>query len=172
MGKFKNLFVEEVVEPQDYDVEQSVDEAIDVDSDVDTVNVVDDTYNKNGLSDKGKSIYKVEELVNSLPNEMVTDTKRSTVKSTLGVFGLTVQDVCSDGEAREEVLKAVLSDVTERNEAIIEEANTEIENLKIKIQEKNKLIEERKDDIAKISAAISMEVEKINRLIEFVGGDE
>ena len=101
---FKDFFVERVPEEKldeecNYDVE---DETIPVELDsVNTDSLIEDVYTQNELLDKSKSIFKVEDLINSLPKEMVTETKRTSVLATLGVFGLTVTDVNLDGEKQQ-----------------------------------------------------------------------
>ena len=76
MGKFKDLFVEEVKEQDDCGVQFEEEQDIEVNFDVGTENIIEDIYEKNELSDRGKSIYKIEDLINSLPEEMVTETKK------------------------------------------------------------------------------------------------
>ena len=41
--------------------------------------LIEDIYSQNDLCDRTKSIFKVEDLINSLPKEMVTETKRNSV---------------------------------------------------------------------------------------------
>lgn len=172
MGKFKDLFVEEVKEQDDCGVQFEEEQDVEVNFDVGTENIIEDIYEKNELSDRGKSIYKIEDLINSLPEEMVTETKKNTVKSTLGVFGLTVQEVCDDGEKRKNVLKHVFAEINDENVKVIDQASTRIEKLKIEIQEKQKLIEECNQKIDSTYTGISEEINKIDRLISFVGGNE
>ena len=83
---FKDFFVERVPEEKldeecNYDVE---DETIPVELDsVNTDSLIEDVYTQNELLDKSKSIFKVEDLINSLPKEMVTETKRTSLLTEL-----------------------------------------------------------------------------------------
>lgn len=63
MGKFKDLFVEEVKEQDDCGVQFEEEQDIEVNFDVGTENIIEDIYEKNELSDRGKSIYKIEDLI-------------------------------------------------------------------------------------------------------------
>lgn len=74
----KDFFVERVPDEREYETETSydVEEAVPVELDeVRTDTLIDDIYTQNELFDKSKSIFKIEELINSLPKEMVTETK-------------------------------------------------------------------------------------------------
>lgn len=113
MGLLKSIgkaFVEEVTIELN-DEERDDDLLIEsVDAELDNVNIntlIDDIYTQNDLYDKSQSIFKVEELINSLPKEMVTDTKRSSVLSILGSFSVTAMEVITDGERRLEILNSV-----------------------------------------------------------------
>ena len=57
-----------------FDEEEMIREDVELES-VNTNTLIDDIYSQNNLYDRSKSIFKVEELINSLPKEMVTDTK-------------------------------------------------------------------------------------------------
>lgn len=89
---FRDFFVEKVPEEENYDVDTDYsveDSTVPVELDeVHTDTLIDDIYAQNELSDRSKSIFKIEELINSLPKEMVTETKRGSVLATLGVFGI------------------------------------------------------------------------------------
>lgn len=175
MGLLKNFFVEEVKpEAIAYRESEYVDDTYDEVS-VDGVGVdtfVTDVYAQNDLSDTSKSIFKVEELINSLPKEMVTATKNASVLSTLGVFGLTATEVTEDGESRLSVLKAAADKVVADMEAEIDAKKAEIESHKEEIARLEKEISSHEDTIRETEAAANEEIGRINELIEFVGGGE
>lgn len=172
MGFLKNLLVEEVPEDtEDYSVDTtdySVDEeAVNVESvNVDTL--IEDIYIQNGLSEKTKSIFKVEELINSLPKEMVTETKKATVVAILGSFGLTVDGVCTDGIERIEKLRSVASQIVAENEAAIAEKQNESEELKRRIAALDEEINDLRNETVMANQGIINEVDKITELIKFV----
>lgn len=171
---FKDFFVERVPEEEsyaaeiDYDVE---DTAVPVELDeVHTDTLIEDIYSQNELSDKSKSIFKIEELINSLPKEMVTDTKRASVLATLGVFGLTATDVTVDGEQRVDVLNGVLSKILNDGENIVIDKQAEIENHKKEIARLEKEIADQQSEMKTSENNINAEVDRINGLIKFIEG--
>lgn len=81
MGFLERMgLVEEVpIENIGYDVNDDIEYEDEVEAELSEVNtdtLIDDIYTQNGLDDKSKSIFKVEDLINSLPKEMPTDAKR------------------------------------------------------------------------------------------------
>lgn len=174
---FRDFFVEKVPEEDNYDVETAYyveDTAVTVELDeVHTDTLIDDIYAHNGLSDKSKSIYKIEELINSLPKEMVTETKRGSVLATLGVFGLTVTDVTFDGEQRVDVLNGVLSKILDDGNKTVSGKETEIENHKKEIARLEKEISNQQSEMKISENNINTEVGRIAGLIKFIeGGNE
>ena len=173
---FRDFFVEKVPEEENYDVgtDYSVeDSAVPVELDeVHTDTLIDDIYAQNELSDRSKSIFKIEELINSLPKEMVTETKRGSVLATLGVFGLTVTDVTLDGEQRVDVLNSVLAKILDDGNANVTDKETEIENHKKEIARLEKEISEQQSEMKISENNINTEVGRISELIKFIeGGD-
>lgn len=169
----RDFFVEKIPEEnhvldEDYSVEE-VEQSAELDE-VRTDTLIDDIYVQNELNDKSKSIFKIEDLINSLPKEMVTETKKTSVLATLGVFGLTVTDVTLDGENRVNVLHSVLSKIlTDGNETVTEKEN-KIEELKKEIASLEKEIVEQQTVIKESENTINAEIERITGLIKFVDG--
>ncbi len=173
---FRDFFVEKVPEEENYEVgtDYSVeDSTVPVELDeVHTDTLIDDIYAQNELSDKSKSIFKIEELINSLPKEMVTETKRGSVLATLGVFGLTVTDVTLDGEQRMDVLNSVLAKILDDGNANVTDKETEIENHKKEIARLEKEISDQQSEMKISENNINTEVGRISGLIKFIeGGD-
>lgn len=173
---FRDFFVEKIPEEENYDVgtDYSVeDSTVPVELDeVHTDTLIDDIYAQNELSDRSKSIFKIEELINSLPKEMVTETKRGSVLATLGVFGLTVTDVTLDGEQRMDVLNSVLAKILDDGNANVTDKETEIENHKKEIARLEKEISDQQSEMKISENNINTEVGRISGLIKFIeGGD-
>ena len=175
MGFLKKLLVEEIPEEIPvYDEELYMEETV-VEVNTDSVsqdNLVADIYNQNNLSDLSKSIFKVEELINSLPKEMPSDTKKATVLSILGSFGLTVNEVVADGISRKDMLNAALDEITTDNENVIAENNTNIEFKKQEIQKLEKDNADRESVIKNTEDKIKIETKRISDLIIFIGGEK
>lgn len=174
---FRDFFVEKVPEEENYDVDtdysvEDTEVLVELDE-VHTDTLIEDIYTQNELSDKSKSIFKIEELINSLPKEMVTETKRGSVLATLGVFGLTVTDVTLDGEQRVDVLNSVLSKILNEGENIVIDKQAEIENHKKEIARLEKEIEDQQSEMKTSENNINAEVDRISGLIKFIeGGNE
>lgn len=171
----KDFFVEKIPEEESYEAETDyvVEDTPPVEAELDEVHtdtLIDDIYAQNELSDKSRSIFKVEELINSLPKEMVTDTKRSSVLATLSIFGLTVTDVTLDGEQRLDVLNSILSKILDDGNSTISEKEIEIENHKKEIANLEKEISERNAEMMFSKNNINAEVDRIAELIKFVEG--
>lgn len=174
MGKLKSFFVEEVNEPQvNYD-ESYVDYDVDVDVNTENVsqdNLISDIYNQNDLSDLSKSIFKIEDVINSLPKEMPNETKKGTVLSVLSTFGLTVDEVIADGEDRSLIIKSALASITDENNEVIDSNNASIEQKTLEIQELEKDNSDRAIVIKNAEDKVETELKRIDDLIKFIGGD-
>lgn len=138
---------------------------------VNTDTLIDDIYNENNLCDKSKSIFKVEELINSLPKEMVTETKRASVLSILSNFGLTTTEVVSDGENRLEVLNSIKEKINIDSQEAISEKEVQIEELKKNIANLEIEIADEQNEVKISNETISKESGRIKELLKFVGGE-
>lgn len=138
----------------------------------DIADFVEDVYIQNDLHDKSHSIFKVEELMNSLPKEMVTDTKKKSVLSILNNFGLTADEVFVDGEKRLKTLSAVLEKLNADNELAVKDMQKQIEEHKKAIADLESQISVETENTRKSNEVINTEIERIKGLIEFIGGAE
>lgn len=177
MGFFKDLFIEEVPNKNQSEVdEQEIDcyEETPINVEINNIHMdalIEDVYIQNDLFDKTKSIFKIEELINSLPKEMVTETKKTSVLAALSVFGLTVTDITADGENRINVLSNVLSKIMEDSNKNVSEKETEIENYKKQIAVLEKEIADIKTEVLSSENTINSEITRITGLIKFVEGE-
>lgn len=137
---------------------------------VNTDTLIDDIYTQNDLHDKSQSIFKVEELINSLPKEMVTETKRVSVLSILGSFGLTATEVTNDGEKRIEVLGGVKEKINIESSDSISEKEGKIEEFKKAIANLESEIASEQNEVKISNESISVEIGRIKELVKFVGG--
>lgn len=134
-------------------------------------NLIEDIYNSNALSDLTRSIFKVEQLINSLPKEMPNDTKKATVLTILSSFNLTVDEIVADGKLREDVIKGVFREIAGDNTKAIEDNDSAIEQKKREIQELEKDNANRKNIIQNTEDKIEVELKRISDLMKFVGGE-
>ena len=138
---------------------------------VTTENLVDDIYKANSLEDLSKSIFKVDEVINSLPKEMATETKKATVLAILTSFGLTTDEVVQDGLTRINFLKSAMDEILTKNNGEIEASNISIEEHKKEIEELSKYIANLVTVNKSCEDTVEQELSKIESLIKFVGGE-
>lgn len=176
MSLLKKLFMEEIPQEEDYESDIDTYESsttTDVElEEVNTDTLIEDIYFQNELFDRKKSIFKVEELINSLPKEMVTETKKASVLAILSSFGLTTTDVGVDGENRVSVLSGVLSKIISDSNGEISNNETEIETHKKAIADLEKKISEKQNEMKVSETNINAEIARISELIKFIGGVE
>ena len=132
--------------------------------------MIEDIYTQNNLYDKSQSIFKVEELINSLPKEMVTETKRASVLAILVSFGLTATEVALDGEKRIEILSGVKEKINSDSENLILEKEEKIEEFKKAIADLETEIADERNEAKVSNEAILAEFSRISELVKFVGG--
>lgn len=134
-------------------------------------NFVADIYKANSLDDLSKSIFKVDEVINSLPKEMATETKKATVLAILTSFGLTTDEVVQDGLTRINFLKSAMDEILTKNNGEIEASNISIEEHKKEIEELSKYIANLVTVNKNCEDTVEHELSKIENLIKFVGGE-
>ena len=173
LDKIGKALVEQVPDESEllmeFDSCDDVVEEVNVNLDV-KENIVNNIYEINNLLDTSKSIFKVEDAINSLPKNMVTEAKKTSVVAILSMLGLSDSIVSLDGEKRVNTLtaaKKLMNDATLK----------EIADMEMKIEEYKKNIANLEGDIAitkeemKLSNSdIDSEIEKINSLISFING--
>lgn len=168
----RDFFIEKVEEETlSYDMEyDNYTEEVNTEN-VTQENLIEDIYNQNKLSDVSKSIFKIEELINSLPKEMPNETKKTTVLSMLSIFGLTVDEVVGDGASRITVLDSAKNEIIGCNNDAIANNNGVIEQKKLEIQELEKDNTLREAVIKETDDKVEFEVKRISKLIDFIGGE-
>lgn len=175
MGLLEKLGLVEEVPTNNYNstVEEYVYEEEVVAAELDSVNtdtLIEDIYAQNNLADKSRSIFKVEELIASLPKEMATATKRNAVLAILGSFNLTATDVVTDGEERVKVLTSIKEQVDADSKMTISDKEAQIEELKKSIEALTVEIANEQEKARISNETITAEVVKVDALVKFVGG--
>ena len=157
---------DEAVEEYSY-AEETVEAEL---AEVNTDTLIDDIYTQNNLADKSRSIFKVEELISSLPKEMATETKRNSVLAILGSFNLTATDVVTDGEERVKILTSIKEQVDSESKMAVVDKESQIEELKKAIEVLTVEIANEQEKARISNETISAEVTKIESLVKFAGG--
>ena len=103
---------------------------------------------------------------------MVTETKRASVLSILGSFGLTAGEVVTDGEKRTQILESVKTQLNEDSKNLILSKQGEIEEHKKAIAALEADISTNADNTKCSNEAIDVEIKRIMGLIDFIGGTE
>ena len=148
-----------------------VEPEIEVDAEINsTTNVVDDIYAQNDLSDRSNSIYTVQALIDTLPDEMTTAKKQSTVSGILMVSGKSVEDLLNDAQNRIDILCAARDKIIDDRSNEIAVMNADIENLKKAIEVATIKIKEAEEIISATKESIGNEIGAIDNLVKFCEG--
>ena len=172
MGFFKRLGLVEEEEQIVQVVTEPIQEPIaEVDAEINsTTNVVDEIYAQNEMSDKSNSIYTVQALIDTLPDEMTTAKKQSTVYGILMVSGKSVNSLLDDAQSRIDVLCAARDKIVDDRTNEIAVANADIEELKRAIEVATIKIREAEEIIAATKSSVGDEINAIDNLIKFCEG--
>ncbi len=130
---------------------------------------IEDIYRNARLTlDTKKSIFMVDILSKTLPENLPIDVKRETVLSLMNVSDLKKDNLLNDAYQRIDTLNTVLEETVETSEEIIEKNNKTIEELKKRIEELESINEERLDFQQDQNTLIEYEIQKIINLVDFV----
>ena len=136
---------------------------------VDTTNVleIDGIYANAALADKEKSIYKVEEIKNTL-GTLPKDAMKAATLGMMGVVKLTAEEVQADATNRTEILLESLTQYSAETAKIKSEAETEIADLEARIDEAKKRIATRELEQEKSQETITAELDRIKVTADFI----
>lgn len=152
-------------------VEQTHEQVVEVDAEINSAtNVVDEIYAQNELSDKSNSIYTVQALIDTLPDEMTTAKKQSTVHGILMVSGKSVNSLLDDAQNRIDILCAARDKIVADRTDEIAVASADIEALKQAIEVATIKIKEAEEIIAATKDSIGDEINAIDNLVKFCEG--
>lgn len=179
LNKLGKVFVEEIPDENEFDLNDielpGEEDVLCEDVNTESVNydsMVEDIYKSNGMEDKSSSIFKVEEIIQSLPKEMPNVTKKTTVSSILKSFGLDSVIVSEDGMNRVQLLKSAFNKIqAEITETIIDKKSL-IEEHKKEIEQLEKEIALNEEYLKQSEAAYDNENKRINELVQFIMEEE
>lgn len=130
---------------------------------------IETIYEKAGLSEKEASIFKVAEIVESLPEELSTRQKREIALKLLGTMHLCLEELLIDGQQRLTALMEAESKFNEETESNVTSFKEEIKRLESRIDElKEKVIFSQKQNEAE-TVLLEEEIDKVNHLLVFIG---
>jgi hypothetical protein len=136
--------------------------------DMDEILSVDSIYDKCGLADKSKSIFKVDEFKNALPNDIPNESKRKSVVGVITVSGLSLDILISDAETRVSALRMTLDSFSTETINMVSENDAEIVELESKINELKQKNNDRKKAQEVQEMLITEEVKKIEDIVRFI----
>lgn len=175
MGLFDGLakmgLIEHNVEDIPIPVQPEETEVVEANADINsTENVISEIYAQNGASDKENSIYAVQSFIDTLPSEMTTAKKQSSVFGILKVTGKSVESLLSDAEMRIGMLAAARDKVMAEKDAVIDAAKGDIEGLKKGIEYCEATIQEAENIKESVAKSVSDEISAIEELVKFCEG--
>ena len=135
-----------------------------------TENVIDEIYAQNGMSNKDNSIYAVQSFIDTLPAEMTTAKKQSSVYGILKVTGKSVESLLTDAEDRVNILAAANNKIVKEQDEIINTAKSDIEELKKAIEAANITIQHAEEIKESTIKAVDDEIKAIDELVKFCEG--
>lgn len=138
----------------------------------DLSNYVQELYASNNLSNFDKSIFKVEELKNSLPSEMPTSTKLQTVLNIMKTVGIAQEEVIEDAHNRNQVLTSAEESIRDDIGNQIADATAQIEDLKLKIEALQSDIATKQSYLKNIENVIYNEKVRITAAYDFIYSGE
>jgi len=127
-----------------------------------------EAYDKVGLSNLDKSIFKVDDFGKHLPDNLPLETKRQSVIGILTASGLELGDLLEDAELRIQTLKGVLVATTDNTNEIITEKESEINDLLFKVDTLKQEIIDRNVAQERQDELVDEELTKINQILKFI----
>lgn len=180
MGKFMELFVqrEETCEPTSppasYDAEwemETTSAGIELSVNAaDETEILHDAYAGGNFPDNDDGIFKVGAMIATLPAEMTTAKKQSTINGMLPVVGLDAQLLYDDGQSRYQCVQNAIEKWEQNKAQIMTEAEKDIEELKQMIETAQQKIADAIDRTEFAKKVLTHEGEKLEELVRFVGG--
>lgn len=183
-NKFKGFFIEEDEPSYEDLIRRSTGENIDEEiesvqyeemedlnienSQLEGLSSVEDIYTIANMTDKSKSIYKVEEIKNILPNTLSNAAKKESVLGMLQVSNITIDDVQEDSNLRKSALNTVKDKFTQETILMIENSTKEITELELRVNELKEAINSRTLLQEKQEELIDNETAKIDSILNFM----
>lgn len=135
-----------------------------------TENVISEIYAQNSMSDKENSIYAVQSFIDTLPSEMTTAKKQSSVFGILKVTGKSVDTLLRDAMSRINLLATTKEMVFIEKDNVINAAKADIEELKKEIEQREALIQEAENIKESVAKSVADETSNIEELVKFCEG--
>jgi len=115
------------------------------------------------------------EMLDSLPQELPLDTRRQTVKVTLGALGksmgATPETVVADAMRKMAALTAYVENLAKQSTGVAATAETEIAELQAQIEARRQMVQSARQQVAVATNLCEVESEKLDEVVEFFSLD-
>lgn len=132
-------------------------------------------YQQSGLPSVPFSAEQMLDMLNSLPLELPLETKRQTVKVTLGSMGKTIgatpETIVADASRKLAALTAFMEALSKETAEFITTSELEIAALQAQIEEKRKAIQATQEKQAKARQMCDAESDRLDDVLEFFSLD-
>lgn len=132
-------------------------------------------YRSAAIAPAGFSAEQMLEMLGSLPAELPLETKRQTVRVTLGSLGKTVgatpETIVADASRKLAALHAYVEAYTQKTGESVAAAEREIASLQAQIEERKKAIQDSKLQMTRVSQGCDAESDRLDDVLEFFSLD-
>lgn len=133
---------------------------------------VNEVYAANQLEpNESITIYKIQDMLNSLPAEMPSKTKKTTIKSLMATLGYDAAAIQDDAAKRIELLKAAGNEKMNALFGEMKDNDRQIESMKEEIERLTNRNTEASAAVEKMSDTVQNEIKEINAVLEYVKED-
>jgi len=131
--------------------------------------VIESVYAQ-GTFDPGTSLFRMNDFIASFPKELPTATKQASIAGILVATQINIADLIADGEQRVALLTSAAAALKNDNADRESARRTNIEELKLAIQEAERQIAEDKEATEASCDAIEKELASVQELLAFSNG--
>ena len=144
--------------------------AVEVDSSqINAADVIRSIYAQGDFSDD-TSLFRLDGFISSLPREMPMKTKQGSISGILKYSGINIAELIDDGQRRMALLLAAKDQLKDDNLQREQATQSEIEQMKVAIQEAERQIAEDKKTTEQSCNAIEGEASVLKALLDFAEG--
>lgn len=118
--------------------------------------------------DTSPNVFKIQEILDGLPKELTTDSKRSTVINILQSFNLDPDDLFEDGLEKLRLLADNEDNEQRVAEDAISEANEKAEELRKELSMQERIIANNQAYQTVVATEFMKETKRVHRLLEFI----
>jgi hypothetical protein len=114
------------------------------------------------------TIFMAESYLKTLPDHLPGEVKRRTVLDLIRSTGVSIDQLCKDGDRRIRALEDYLRKFSETTDKLVSEHQMEMKRLRKRIEEHEKAISKRKNLQKEQTAIVNYELERLQRIADFL----